>query len=215
MKKILLILLIGLISFYDISSQDSLPLPPEVTSFCGATRGYYFIAPTDFTVTSLRVPTTINAGPQSIALVRFNSGAPPSFPGTTLDYTTLHLTQGLNTTTPVNVSITISAGDVIGVYGSRNGCNSYGATGPFNTTLLGFPVTLTRSGMQTNIDPNYPFPIWTEAGLSVGRIEMTVSSNVIPTMGQWGIIALFLMLAIIGLVVIASFTIRRTAQSTH
>ena len=49
------------------------------------TRGYWFTAPSAFTITALFVPTTVGTTPQNIQVVRFTSGPPiawPTTPGT-------------------------------------------------------------------------------------------------------------------------------------
>jgi hypothetical protein len=178
MKKIKHLLTVVLLLTLSIASAqvEQIPLPPQVTGFCGATRGFWTIVPVDMTIIEVRVPTTFNAGAQSIAIVTFNGNTPPpAFPGTTLNYNTEFLIQGDNSPTGIAVNIPVTAGQVLGCYGSRNGCNSYGPTGPFNTNLFGFPITLTRSGMQTNIQFTFPFPIWTESAFNVSRVEVTCS----------------------------------------
>ena len=125
-------------------------------------RGFYFTAPTDFTIISLRVPTDASSGPQSIAVITFNAGPPPAFPGTTLDYNELFYVSNDPSTMEIPVNIPITAGQVVGVYGSRgNATNSYGVPN-WNTTLFGNPILLQRSGLQANLATTWPFPIWSE-----------------------------------------------------
>lgn len=129
-KHLLTAFFLTALSTFSVAQIEMLPLPPQQASFCGATRGFWFIASSDATIIDLRVPTTVSAGPQSIAVVKFTGGPPPAFPGTTLAYTTEFLVQGDPSLTAIPVSIPFTSGEVIGIYGSRNGCNSYGTLGP-------------------------------------------------------------------------------------
>ena len=90
-KHLLTVLFLTFLSTFSIGQQiEMLPLPPQQASFCFSTRGFHFTSPLDMKIISLRVPTTISTGPQSIAVVSFNNNqAPPAFPGTTSNYTEL------------------------------------------------------------------------------------------------------------------------------
>jgi len=170
-----------------MAAQTTLPLPPQEATFTGSARGYWFTAPTDFTITSLRVPTDASPGPQTIAVVKFLNSSPPAFPSTTVNYTTLAYFQQVPGPDPIATSIPVSQGDIIGVLGVRGGdVNSYGPEGPYNTTLLGHPITLTRIGTQNAIRngwPNSPqFPIFEESFFRISRVEMTVSDDSGPSL---------------------------------
>jgi hypothetical protein len=66
MKKILLNLIIILCSSVMAYSQGivQMPLPTQATTFTGLVRGYWFTAPTCFTITGLEVPKDASAGLQ-------------------------------------------------------------------------------------------------------------------------------------------------------
>lgn len=156
---------------------------PQTTSFSGMTRGYHFTSPVAFNICGLFVPTDASSGTQDIRVVRFTAGAPPAFAATTLSYVTLLNVSGVAPTTTVSCNISVAAGDIIGIYGSRSTTciNSYGNTA-FVTSIMGFPTTLNRSGTQNCISTvaTWPLPIWSEAG-NIGRIFMYYNCCPTPT----------------------------------
>jgi len=149
------------------------PLPLEVTTFTSNARGYWFNSPLTFTITGLRVPDAITT--QNIAVVRFNTPTPPPvFATTTNDFTVLFLTQGNTNTGVIPVNLQISAGDYIGILGTRgaNDENSY-AAGLFVTTIDGQSITLERMGMQFPLATIAPQDLWQEPGGNTSRVEIT------------------------------------------
>ena len=62
-------------------------------------------------------------------------------------------------------------GDIIGILGCRGTTTSYGI-GPYSTTIDGYPVTLTRMGMQYQLPTTPAQDIWQETGY-IGRVEIT------------------------------------------
>ena len=155
------------------SSESQMALPNQSGSFSNNVRGYYFTAPTDFCITAVKVPTDASSGCQSVAIVRFNSGAPPQYSSNTNDFTQLHYTSCLASTDKITVDISVSQGDVIGIYGCRgtNCSNSYGS-GNYSTSIAGNAVTLYRSGMQYNLVSNQMKQVWAEGSHSISRVEM-------------------------------------------
>ncbi len=58
-----------------VQAQTMMPLPGFGSNYTSTQiRGYWFQAPTDFTIVGLRVPTDIGTTPQNIQIIRFNSG---------------------------------------------------------------------------------------------------------------------------------------------
>ncbi len=95
-------------------STGEVYLNNPVGSFSGNVRGYTFVAPVDFTMTSLRVPTTVSSGQQSIQVMRFAAPV-ETFPATSsyselLFYTGLDADDGY-----IPVDIDFFAGDIIGI----------------------------------------------------------------------------------------------------
>lgn len=171
------------------TAQTTLPLPPQAATFTGLTRGYFFTAPVDFTITSIGVPTDASTGNQSVVIVTLDA-APPAFPGSTTAYTTEFLAQNVPGPDPIAVNVPITAGQVVGILGSRtaNSVNSYGQPNPFNTTLLGQPVSLARFLMQGDLQSQWPFATSTEPGANnnnIGRVEITVAESGAPS-GECG-----------------------------
>lgn len=154
----------------------TMPLPPEATTFASNARGFYFTAPSDFTITGLYVPEPINGATQNIAVISFTPAVPPpAYPAITNAFTTLFLTQNDPATGVIPVNIPVLAGDLIGVLATRGvgDVNSYG-TSPFTTTIDGQSVTISRMGMQFPLSTQLPHDIWEEAvGGSVSRLEIT------------------------------------------
>lgn len=179
-KLILALFLISSLSF-DSVAQTPITVCGQLNSFTGMTRGYHFTAPTTFTVCGIYVEDDMSTLFQSVAIVRFTAGPPPAFAGTTNNFVTLF--QNLNYA-PNNMiavpNITINAGDIIGVYGSR-GANSINSYGNPNCGLMinGFPATAQRSGMQFDLAAGPGMhDIWSEVNYNIGRV--TLYTNCCP-----------------------------------
>ncbi len=176
MKKLLLIFTAFLSISAMAQTQIQMPISTQSGTFSGSVRGYYFVAPTCFTITGLMVPTDASTGPQSIAVVRFHSNlTPPLYSVTTNAFTTLFLTQNDPTSGIIPVNIQVEQGDVIGILGQRATVNSYGG-GSFPTTIDGFPTTVNRLGMQFPLTTTAPQQLWTEAAGSISRVFMYYDS---------------------------------------
>jgi len=172
--KILLIAFLTWITGFDLNAQTAIPVCPQSANFTGMTRGYYFTAPTNFTICGIYVEDDMSTAFQSAAIVRFTAGPPPAYAGTTNNFVTLwqNLNYVPNNMIPVP-NININAGEIIGIYGSRtaNSVNSYGAAACI-INIQGFPTTTTRSGMQFDLAAGPGMhDIWMENG-SIGRVTM-------------------------------------------
>lgn len=160
-------------------AQTDMPLPPQSSTFTGLTRGYWFTAPADFTITSIGVPTDASTLNQSVAIVTLPA-PPPLFAGNTLNYNVEFLAQNVPGAAPIDVSVPITAGQIVGILGSRgaNSVNSYGSPNPFNTTFLGQPVTLARFLMQGDLQSQFPFAVSGELNSAfIGRVNISVSQG--------------------------------------
>ncbi len=180
MKKFTLaFLLISILGF--VNSQTPISVGNQLNTFTGMIRGYHFTAPTNFTICGLEVPTTASNGLQTVRVVRFNAAAPPAFPGTTNNFVQLFAaTNQPNGIIPCNIAVT--TGQIIGIYGVRGACvNTYGSPN-FVTSILGFPTTLSRSGMQSCPTGGQPMAnIWSETFYNIGRIWMYINCCAPPT----------------------------------
>jgi CHRD domain-containing protein/type IX secretion system substrate protein len=181
MKKIKHLITVFFLAALSVASvaQNMLPLPPQVTTFTANTRGYYFTAPVDFTITEIGVPTDASSASQSVVITTL-AAPPPNFGANTTNYTTEFLAQNVPGAAMIPCNVQVTAGTVVGILGSRgtNSTNSYGSPNPYNTTLLGQPVTLARYLMQADLQFNWPFPVSSEVGSNfIGRVNITVSAG--------------------------------------
>lgn len=180
MKKLVFFLIL-ILSTIQSFSQTQIGVGNQLNTFSGMIRGYHFTAPTNFTICGLEVPNTASNGLQTVRVVRFNAAAPPAFPANTNNFIQLFsATNQPNGIIPCNIPVT--AGQIIGVYGVRGNCvNSYGPPN-FVTTILGFPTTLSRSGMQSCPTAGQPMAnIWSETFYNIGRIWMYINCCAPPT----------------------------------
>lgn len=181
--------LLALVPLQQSVHADILDVGTQTGTFTGNTRGYWFTAPVDFLIDGIHVVPDASTDNQDVAIVRFNSGAPPLFSSTTNDFTTLFLSQDDSTAGFIGVpNILVQAGDIIGVLGSRgaNSTNSY-QTAPYNSTgFFGNSVTLTRLGMQFDLRSTAPQDLFQEAGGSISRVELSFTA--VPEPGSASII---------------------------
>jgi len=156
-----------------------MPIGPFGSTFSGAaaTRGFWFTAPVDFVVTGLRVPNEFGEAVQNVELVRFNSGPPPTFSTTTNDFVSLARHTNVAASEIIAVNIPVFAGETIGILGACGTTtmrNSYGpaGSGSFVSDIFGSPVTLTRMGMQFNLNSVAANALWQEPTGTFCRVEM-------------------------------------------
>jgi len=147
----------------------------QSTVYTGNTRGYWFEAPVNLTITGLRVPITVT-GDQNIEVMRFNSGAPPAYPGTTSDYTSLYYISGEAGGALLPTTIVVAQGDFIGILGARGSGgsvqNSYRGGGAYATDFGGNAVTLTRLLFQGSIATGQAGAVSAEPTSSIARVEV-------------------------------------------
>lgn len=157
-------------------SQTQFSPGPQITTFtANMVRGYHFTSPVSFNICQLYVPNTINSNMWHVEVVKFTNGAPPAYPGVTNNFISLFYADSVLGTTPISCNIPVSAGDIIGIYGSRSGTtgiqmtNSYDSPN-FVTSIMGNNVTLSRSGMQFPLNNQQMHDIWSEVAANTSRI---------------------------------------------
>lgn len=172
MKKNLLLFLFILLSTAATFAQSliQMQLPAQNTVFSGSVRGYWFTAPSCFSISGIEVPTDASTGLQNIAIVRLDS-APPLYSTVTNNFTVLYLTQNDTASGIIPLNIPVQIGDVIGILGNRADANSY-ANSPYTTAIGSFTVDIARLGMQFNLSTTSPQDLWTELGGSISRVFM-------------------------------------------
>ncbi|MDO8349482.1 MAG: hypothetical protein Q7T30_04570 [Planctomycetota bacterium] len=158
------------------SAQTQLLLPAFGSTFSSAstTRGFYFQTPVAITITGLRVPDEAAAGVQCVEVSAL-AGAPPAYPVTASGGQVFYA-NNVPSSVVIPCSLNFAAGSWIGVMGACGTAtlkSSYGA-GPFNTTIAGQPVTLSRFLTQTNLNTsgNQPYSSDSSATGSIGRVEV-------------------------------------------
>jgi len=170
------ILLIALLSSTAALAQQ-IPLPAFTSTYTSTTqtRGFWFQSPINCVITGLRVPDETNQGVQCVEVSRFTA-APATYSATSLG-TQLFFASNQPSANIIPCSIAVTAGDFIGVLGACGTTtmyNSYGA-GPFASSILGSPVTLTRLLTQTNLNnTGGNQPMSSSAG-SIARVEVYVA----------------------------------------
>lgn len=176
-------------------------LPPQVSTFSGSTRGYWFTAPTSFTITELRVPEDASTADQNIEVVKFNS-VPPHYSSLTNDFVSLGRWVNVAGSGAITCNITVNSGDIIGVLGDRGTTNSYGEK-LHATSINGHPVTLTRLGMQYALSSTPAQNLWQESDYYIGRIEMYYDDATAPfvPISNWAMV--------LGAVLIGAFIVVR------
>ncbi len=180
MKKIFttIVILLLFVSSKSIA-QTLMPMPAFSSVYSGSARGYWLIAPCNFKITGLRVPSDAGTGLQYIHVMKCHDPFPVATTGST-NFTTLLYISGAANNVIQNVNISINQGDTIGIMGTAGTGNSYTASGIHTSTINGLGVTLTRLGYQGDINtgpaPNYWGTAIT-AGGSISRVEMYYTTN--------------------------------------
>jgi hypothetical protein len=165
------------------SQTQQLPLPAFASTYSSATqtRGFYFQTPVDITITGLRVPDEGAAGVQCVEVSAL-AGAPPAFPATASGGQVFYAANVPSSyVIPCNLNFT--AGSWIGVMGAcgTTTMNSSYGTGPFNATIAGQPVTMSRFLTQTNLNAGGGQPYSGIVSGSIGRVEVYYNTPSLPT----------------------------------
>jgi len=168
----LLFIAVFVISVNLVHSQTMMSLPAHSSVYSGIyTRGYWFKAPCDFTMTGLRVAPDAGTGLQYIHVMKCSASFPVAYSSQSTSFSTLaYLSAGTNNSV-LSVNISVKKGDQIGILGTVTGiCNSYAATQIVTSTINGLNVNLNRFGYQGSIESGAAPSYWGEADSSSGQI---------------------------------------------
>lgn len=136
------------VTISSIGASSEIPTPPATNYANGIAMGFYFTAPSNFTISAIErrsnIDFTTNATSWITQVVKLNAALPTN--NNTILYSSGLLTPA---TVSVNVSIPIAANDVIAVFSqySTSVSNSNFFANPVNSyasTINGTPVTLNR-----------------------------------------------------------------------
>lgn len=160
-------------------SQQVMPMPGIGSTYTGAVRGFWFVAPVSFKIVGLRVPVgSTNNGNQCFQIVKINDPMPIAFGSQSSNFDTYLYTNSAPYGQIYDCNVLINAGDTIGIFGATvngsNNSNAYG-TGSFNSSILGYTVSIQRFGYQSSIVSNQAPLIWGvgyQGSGSISRIEV-------------------------------------------
>jgi hypothetical protein len=144
-----------------VTAQTQIPLPAHATNYSAMARGYWFIAPTSFTITGLKVAPEAGAGLQYIHLLKCHDLMPIAFSTPSTNFTTLSYISGAPNNTIAPVNIQIQQGDTLVIMGTVTGnANSYTVSAINHTSSIGtHSITMGRAGTQGSIEsgpaPNF------------------------------------------------------------
>lgn len=159
----------------EFTRSDTLQAGQALTTYTGATRGYYFQAPTAINISEIWVPTDASDAEQSLMVVSFRNKAPGNFntPSTGFEILALHK-NSKEASIPLN--LTIAQGTYIGILGSRGdqASNSYAAVAPV-VNFAGHAIPLQRLSMDEKLNEQSPHALYAEKGQSIGRIQFAYS----------------------------------------
>jgi len=189
MNKRLILAAILFLAAAGLAGADAvMDLPGHDSVWSGSgTRGFWFQAPVDFVITGLKLPDLNSYGVQNVAIIRFDSAqTPPVYPSSTNAFTTLARYTGQTAGQVIDCDISISEGDVIGILGAAGTItmnHSYGSVSGFTSSIMGFPVTLTRMGMGHNLNSHAAADVWQEpSNVDISRVEIHYYALSTPSM---------------------------------
>lgn len=170
-KSIPIIFLFTCLLCSDLRAQQ-MALPAHASLYTGIyVRGYWFTAPTSFTITGLMVAPEAGTGQQFIHAMKCNTPFPIAFTAQSTNFNTLAYISFAPNNVMQTVNVPVTNGDVIGIMGTVTGiCNSYAAAAVQTSSIGANPVTLTRFGHQGSVETAPAPSYWGEAVNSTGQI---------------------------------------------
>jgi hypothetical protein len=172
----LFLLIVLLCSAAFAKAQTMIPLPAHANQYTGTVRGFWFTAPTNFTIVGLRMPADAGTGTQYIHLMKINDATPVAWPSNSSNFTTLAYINNAPNGVIQTVNIPVTAGDHIGVLGHAGSSviNSYSSPATSYPTTIGTMNTsmyrlLYQGSLLSGAAPNYS---WEVGSYAMGRVEV-------------------------------------------
>src|SRR5688572_23235017 len=85
LSTLILLLLVG----PGVSAQTMITIPPHGTTYSSSVRGMWFTAPTNFTITGLRMPPEAGTAVQSFHVMKINDAVPVVYTVSSTNFNTL------------------------------------------------------------------------------------------------------------------------------
>jgi hypothetical protein len=181
MRNALLISVLGLAAV----AEAQIPMPPFLSTYIGnATRGYWFQMPPTGpagVIVGCSVPNEAAQAFQAVEIIDLGLAPPPAYP-TTMVGTQLFYSNNTAAASTIPCAVALTPGNYYGVLGAcmatvgnPTSYNSYAANGPFTSSILGNPATLTRFGTQFGIGAGGGNPVWQEAAFNVSRVDLIIA----------------------------------------
>lgn len=148
-----------------------------------ATRGLWFVSPTDFIIRGISVPTDASTEAMSVEVLRLHEmpGATP-----TTNFTNLGYWGGLDGTLIIPTFIPVHLGDIIGVFGVRGAAGpgatvytSFAPSNPYPTSVLDIPMDLGQLRFNGNLRDGEATSVYAGANW-VGRVNVYYSPTPEP-----------------------------------
>lgn len=136
--------------------------------------GFYFEAPTDFTITGLRVPLEIGHKAQSVQAVKL--AGPLTVGVSTSSFTTMAYHKGITGADFIKVSIPVKKGDAMIIVGGRGApslaFSSFGGVNSYTTKVDGKPMVLSKGRVLSNISSAQGGSVRRISGGELYRVEL-------------------------------------------
>jgi hypothetical protein len=188
-RKVIGVASATLMLFGSASAQAAtLSFGPQTFTYVSedVSRGYYFTAPTAFTITSLYIPTDASTGAQTVEVIRLEA-TPPTYEKTTSAFSVLGLYSSQNAADPIQTRISVAQGDVVGILGYRGFNVSSYIDSPQTMLLAGQLTTFTRLASNDTGAGGAVGSVFTEnPGTYIGRINFNYTVlSAVPEPTSW------------------------------
>ena len=153
------------------------------------TRGFWFTAPENFTITGLMVPTTVGTDVQNVEIFTLTS-APATFGASTpsSQFNVLGYYAGVSGTSYISTNFSITTGQVVcilGAQGTTTMNNSYATTNTYASSIGGMSVTLSRLLYQGNLNAGAAPSVSTAATNVYSPVSLLY---VVPEPSTWALL---------------------------